>query len=78
MIETRQVNAAICDGCGRELLGSNDFEPISGVYGEVYEISDQGGSGSRSFFACRKRCTGPAVANALARDDRNTDQGRLL
>lgn len=68
LIGQRLVNTARCDGCGKEVVGHNDFEPIRGLVGSVAEHTDTGGWGAK-FYACSRRCAGKAMANALDKCD---------
>ncbi len=53
-----------CDSCGAENTTVNDEELPIGLSGEV---SDGGNGNQAEWYACKPRCIGPAVRNALGR-----------
>lgn len=78
MIEELAMHKVVCDGCGRTQYQElhPDVEPPVGFLGTVTDNTTNGRT--VTWFACRPRCFGKAAQNALRRDDRNADQGRLL
>lgn len=68
--ESVTVTRAVCDGCGRAVIGTEPGEMPPGIHGTVFEIDDAGGRGG-DFFACKRRCI-PAAVSALCGDKSRT------